>query len=92
MATEVIVALITGGCAVIGQWIISSRNRQNDMAERIRREAEEDMRLKAIEQRLDSHNAYAKKFDEVARGMTELNIAMAEIRTDVVYLKERTNG
>lgn len=89
MATEIVVALITGACAVIGQWMISQRNRQNDIAERARREAEEDARLRAIESRLDSHNAYAMKFEEVSRNMNELTVAIVAIQKDVEYLKER---
>lgn len=88
MQTEIIVAIITGCCAVIGQYIISARNKSAESAERILHEAEENSRLKAIESRLDTHNAYAKKFDDVSKSMSDINVSLAGLKKDVEYLKE----
>lgn len=59
---SVIVAIITGLFAVIGQWMISrsqSRNRKIDDALRDERL---EMRLRSVEKKLDEHNGYAARF------------------------------
>jgi hypothetical protein len=43
-----------------------------------------DMRLKRIEKKLDEHNGYAKMFSEVKSDI-------AELRTDVKWLRGRKN-
>ena len=49
MVSEVIVvAIITGFCSVLGQWLISRE-----------REIRLDERLKSVEKKLDEHNGYA---------------------------------
>ena len=61
----VVVALITGICSVIGQWLISRRqNKDRETAEAVRDQRIED-RLQAVERKLDVHNGYAEKFAEI---------------------------
>lgn len=61
----IIVAIITGVCSVLGQWLISRE-----------REIRLDERLKSVEKKLDEHNGYAKKFEsiqvDIARISTEI--------------------
>jgi hypothetical protein len=54
MSDVIIVAVITGICSVIGQWLISRE-----------REVRLDERLKSVEKELDEHNGYAKKFESI---------------------------
>jgi hypothetical protein len=54
MSDVIIVAVITGICSVIGQWLISRE-----------REVRLDERLKSVEKKLDEHNGYAKKFESI---------------------------
>ena len=60
MSEVIIVAIITGVCSVVGQWLISRE-----------REIRLDERLK-----LDEHNGYSKKFEdiqiEIAKISTEI--------------------
>lgn len=77
----IIVAVITGACAVIGQAIISQSATKTRKAEMIVRDAEVQLRLKNIEEKLDIHNGYAEKLGEIV-------VELAEIRTDVKNLKE----
>ena len=65
----IIVALITGVCSVLGQWAISRE-----------REARMDERLKSVEKKLDEHNGYAKKFEEI-------RVDIATISTEIQNLK-----
>jgi hypothetical protein len=78
----VIVALITGVCSVIGQWLISrSQNAQRKVEEAVRDARLED-RLKAVERKLDVHNGYAEKF-------TEISTDIAVIKNDIKTLYKR---
>lgn len=65
MSDVVIVALITGICSVVGQWLIARRqNKDRETAEAVRDARIED-RLQAVEHKLDVHNGYAEKFAEI---------------------------
>lgn len=77
----IIVAIITGACAVIGQAIISNAGAKQRKEEQIIRDAEVQLRLKTIEEKLDIHNGYAEKLGDIA-------VEMAEIKTDIKNLKE----
>ena len=74
--TAVAVALITGICAVIGQWLIARENKRKSDAEQAVRDERTKMRLDSIEAKLDEHNGYAKRFEEVA-------VSLAELRTEL---------
>lgn len=50
MSEVIIVAIITGVCSVVGQWLISRE-----------REARMDERLKSVEKKLDEHNKFSDK-------------------------------
>ena len=82
MSDVVIVALITGVCSVIGQWLISrSQNAQRKVEEAVRDARLED-RLKAVERKFDVHNGYAEKF-------TEISTDIAVIKNDIKTLYKR---
>ena len=61
MSEVIIVALITGFCSVLGQWLISRE-----------REARLDERLKGVEKRLDTHNNYAEKIGQIQIDLSAL--------------------
>jgi len=73
VSDPVLVALITGLCAVVGQWLISrSQNEKRKVDDAIRDARLED-RLKSVEKKLDEHNGYASRF--------------ATIQTDIAVIK-----
>ena len=73
MVSEVIiVAIITGVCSVFGQWLISRE-----------REIRLDERLKSVEKKLDEHNGYAQKFNDI-------QVDIAKISTKLENLEEKT--
>lgn len=81
MSESVIIAIITGLCAVIGQWLISRKNRQDDAIKQAKRDQHLDDTIKSLSDRVDEHNKYAKMFSDIT----------ADIRLiaqDVRYLKE----
>ena len=82
MSDIVIVAIITGICSVVGQWLISrSANEKRKLDDAVR-DAMLDERLNGVEKRLDTHNRYAEKFGEI-----QTDIAV--IKNDIQALKER---
>ena len=81
MDNSIIVALITGGAAVVGQYLIAKKNREDDSYERGQRDKALDMQLKNLAAKVDEHNGYAKMFSQIT-GKIEL---MAQ---DIKYLKE----
>ena len=77
MSDAVIVALITGLCAVVGQWLISRGQAEKKREEDVERDTRLDERMKGIERRLDMHNKYAEKFGEI---QTDIAVIKNEIR------------
>lgn len=76
MEQSIIVALITGICAVLGQWLIARDNKRKADTEQAVKDAIMQQRLDTIEKKLDEHNGYAKRFEEVA-------VSLAELRTEL---------
>lgn len=81
MSDTVLVALITGACAVIGQWLISRKQNQDRAISEAVRDAKLEDRLKSVERKLDEHNGYAEKINEICRDI-------AVIKNDIKNLKE----
>ena len=73
MSDIIVVAIITGICSVIGQWIISHNAAEKRKVDDAVRDARLDDRLSGVEKRLDEHNHYASHF--------------AEIKTDIAVIK-----
>ena len=80
---SIIVAIITGVFAVIGQLLISRNQASKRKVDDAVRAAKLDERLARIEERLDSHNSYAEKF--VAFG-TDIAVIKNDIKT--LYKRE----
>ncbi len=78
MSDAVMVAIITGICAVIGQWLISRQQTTKRKIDDAVRDAKIDDRLQGIEKRLDEHNNYASKFSEI---QTDIAVIKNDIKT-----------
>lgn len=78
MDNTILVALITGICAVIGQWIISRQSTKQKKTDDAVRDARLDDRLAGVEKRLDEHNRYAAKFAEI---QTDIAVIKNDIKT-----------
>ena len=81
MSDPVLIALITGLCAVVGQWLISRSQNAKRREEEVAREVRLEDRLKSVEKKLDEHNQYAEK-------LGSLRDSMLLIQQDVKYIKE----
>ena len=73
---SILVAVITGVFAVIGQYLIARENKRKSDTEQAVKDALMAQRLDTIETKLDEHNGYAKRFEEVA-------VSLAELRTEL---------
>lgn len=79
---SIYVALITGACAVIGQWLIARENKRKADTDRAVKDAKLDIRLDAIEKKIDEHNEYGKKFGEVVVSLAEIRQEIKDMRRD----------
>lgn len=80
LSDPVLVALITGLCAVVGQWLISRSQNEKRKEEEIERDTRLEMRLQSVERKLDEHNGYASKF-------ASIQTDIAVIKTDLKHLR-----
>ena len=77
MSDAVLVALITGLCAVFGQWLISHNANKTRKIDEAVRDARLDDRLLGVEKRLDEHNNYAMKIGTI---QTDIAVIKSEIK------------
>lgn len=82
MSDAVVVALITAGAAVVSNWLIYRKGRQEDKEERARLDQKTADRLDHLEKKIDIHNGYAQRFEEIGKDITE-------IRTTLEFLKSK---
>lgn len=78
MSEGVLIAIITGACAVIGQWLISRSANEKRKVDDAVRDARLDDRLSGVEKRLDEHNNYAARFSEI---QTDIAVIKNDIKT-----------
>ena len=82
MLTEsVLVAIITGAFTLIGTWLMHKKKSQNDAVKQAVKEQIKEDKLANIERKLDIHNGYAKKLDNISK-------SIVAIKKDIQYLKE----
>lgn len=84
MSDAVLVAIITGICAVLGQWLITrAQAAKTRIDDAVRDKGIED-RLSALEHKIDIHNGYAEKFSEIGADI-------AVIKNDIKTLYKERN-
>ena len=81
MNDAIIIALITAGATILGQWILSKAQHDKDNAVL-------NERLDGIKTRLDEHNNYASKIGGLADDVNEIKVDMASLKTDVAWVKD----
>ena len=85
MAENVAVALITGILAVLGTYVgnvtISRKKTREDAIRDARREQNLADRLDRLEKKVDEHNGWGEKFDEIRKDI-------AIIKTEIEYLRK----
>jgi len=79
--TPIITGLITAGGSVVGVWLTTRKQRQDDEIRQAIRDQKLDDRLDALEAKVDEHNNYGKKFGEAST-------SIALLQKDISYIKE----
>lgn len=87
MVENVVVALITGFLAVLGTYVgnvtISRKKTREDAIRDARRDQELTDRLDRLEKKVDEHNGYAKRFEEIGKDI-------AVIRTELGFIRKES--
>lgn len=82
---SVIVAVITGVLAVLGAYMgnvaISRKKSREDAIRDAERETRQVVRLDRLEKKVDEHNGYAKKFEEIGKDI-------AIIKTEIEFIRK----
>ena len=100
MSDAIITACIMTLGTIICQILINRDNRMKRVAEDAKKEKERavleavketrlDDRLSAIEAKLDSHNGYAQKFQDVADRFTDIVGELSAIKTSIDFIKQQ---
>lgn len=76
---SIIVAIITGVCAVVGQYLIARENKRKSDTERAVKDALMASKLEEIEKKLDEHNGYAAKFAATAERLARIEQKLEDL-------------
>ena len=83
MTEGIIIAIITGLFAVLGQWLISRQQTAKRKIDEAKRDQKLEDRISALEHKIDIHNGYAEKFSEIG---TDIAVIKNDIKT--LYKRE----
>lgn len=88
MIESVAVAIITGSLAVLGAYVgnvaITRKKTREDAIREAEREARQSVIMERLEKKVDEHNGYAKKFEEIGKDI-------AVIKTEIEFLRKEHN-
>lgn len=86
MVENIVVAIITGVLAVFGTYVgnvtISRKKTREDAIRDARRDQELTDRLDRLEQKVDEHNGYAKRFEEIGKDIAVIKTELGFIRKE----------
>lgn len=88
MIESIVVASITGSLAVLGAYMgnvaITRKKSREDAIREAEREARQSVIMERLEKKVDEHNGYAKKFEEIGKDI-------AIIKTEIEFLRKEHN-
>lgn len=88
MIESVAVAIITGSLAVLGAYVgnvaITRKKTREDAIREAEREARQSVIMERLEKKVDEHNGYAKKFEDIGKDI-------AIIKTEIEFLRKEHN-
>ncbi len=88
MIESVAVAIITGSLAVLGAYVgnvaITRKKTREDAIREAEREARQSVIMERLEKKVDEHNGYAKKFEDIGKDI-------AVIKTEIEFLRKEHN-
>lgn len=80
MSDAIIVAIIAAVGSVLGQWLISRKQAQDRAISEAERETKLEMRLQSVEKKLDEHNGYAKKFEDISKDIAVIKVKLETLK------------
>lgn len=88
MIESVAVAIITGSLAVLGAYVgnvaITRKKTREDAIREAERETRQSVIMERLEKKVDEHNGYAKKFEDIGKDI-------AVIKTEIEFLRKEQN-
>ena len=81
MSDAILVAIIAAAASIFGQWLISRKQAQDKAVADARRDERLEMRLSAVESKLDVHNGYAERFAEIGKDIAVIKTQIEELKT-----------
>lgn len=78
--SSIIVALITGAFSVLGTWSITKQKTKKDTIDNALREQRQMIRLDRLEQKVDEHNGYAKRFGEIEKSIVRIETKIGDLK------------
>lgn len=86
MPENIVVAVITGFLAVLGTYVgnvtVARKKTREDAIRDARRDQELTDRLDRLEQKVDEHNGYAKRFEEIGKDIAVIKTELGFIRKE----------
>lgn len=86
MTESIAVAVITGVLAVFGTWVgnvsISRKKTREDAIRDARRDQELKDKLNRLENKVDEHNGYAKRFEEIGKDIAVIKAEIEILRKE----------
>ena len=80
MSDAIIVAIIAAVGSILGQWLISRKQAQDRAISEAERETKLEMRLQSVEKKLDEHNGYAKKFEDISKDIAVIKVKLETLK------------
>lgn len=78
ISEAIVVGLVAGISSIISSWLVNKKSQHIDDIERAKRQQIIDSKLEVIEEKLDEHNHYAKRFEEIEKAIIRINTILEE--------------
>lgn len=80
MSEAIIVALITGGCGVLAQWLIGSRSRKDQQAQLEKHQAVTDTKIDELTRKVEKHNNLIERTYKLEGAVNELQHDVRDLK------------
>lgn len=79
---SIIIAILAVVASYVGNVTISFRKKRSEELKEVEREARQSEQLKTIERKLDIHNGYAKRLEQIEKSMVSMQKDIEFLRKD----------
>lgn len=89
ISESIAVALITGASAVVSNVVISRKRSRQDAIDNALREQRQADRLDRLEHKVDIHNGYAKRFNDIEKSIIRIETKMGDLLDGTTKIKKK---